>query len=60
MLVLLATRLAVCGGWSGVGSDNNPAALCNASRTLSHLPIPLYKPLQSLPFEPCKTVLTTV
>jgi hypothetical protein len=58
--VLLATRLVVRGGWSGVGSDNNPAALRNASQTLSHLPISLYKPLESLPFMLYKTVLATV
>ncbi|BAR03344.1 hypothetical protein BIFPSEUDO_04424 [Bifidobacterium pseudocatenulatum DSM 20438 = JCM 1200 = LMG 10505] len=60
MLVLLTTRLAVCGGWSGVGSDNNPAALRNASQTLSHLPISPYKPLQSLPSRLCKTTLVAI
>ena len=60
LLVLLTTRLAVCGGWSGVGSDNNPTSLRNANRALSHLPISPYKPLQSLPSRLCKTTLVAI
>ena len=36
------------GGWSGVASDNKPGVKPGASRTLSRLPIPLYKALESL------------
>ena len=56
----LATRPAVQGAWPGVGSDNKPAGERNASRTLSHLPISPYKPLESLAFPTPPTVEKTI